>query len=68
MRLTWELLAPLALLITQVAATELEEKVANMLENIRSSMKTGRPDINFPVLDPAFVEQFTLKIDINAFT
>ena len=56
-----------AFLAVQVSATDLEDRAAQLIEDFRSIMPTGLPNINIPVLEPAVVKTLPVNIKLSPF-
>jgi len=64
-----EILDQLAVVVVGSASlsTDLEDRVAQLIEDFRSMMPTGRPDINIPVLEPAVIKKLPVSVKISPF-
>ncbi|XP_034238289.1 uncharacterized protein LOC117643472 [Thrips palmi] len=56
-----------ATLALAAAKTDLETEVEALIETFRGDMKTGRPDIGIPVLEPAVIKQIPVNIKLSPF-
>lgn len=62
-----ELAAAAADMSASSSSSGLVDKVLQLLEDFRQIMKTGRADMNIPVLEPAVIERMPVQIKLPPF-
>lgn len=52
---------------SSASSDSLVSRVTELLEDFRKMMKTGRPDLNIPVLEPAVINRMPVDIKLPPF-